>query len=181
MRRLAVDDNDLVLIAWVTNQGQANGASTLRVGNNTQARDSHIFTSITTADGLPSNDVRDVAFAPSGAMWFATLSGVARDDGNGNVDVFRTGDGLPSNTVRQIAIDEVTVGGVVREVAWAATSGGLARIDAAVPSVIAITAADGPPSNDLVAITIDDQHRKYVGAANVNQQQQSTVFRYDGL
>jgi ligand-binding sensor domain-containing protein len=147
----------------------------LQVGDQLQNRDAHVFTTIDQNDGLPSNDVRDVAFAPSGDRWFGTTAGVARDDGTDIVS-FDDGDGLPSDSVRQLAIDSVVIDGAVREVCWVATQAGLGRIDADIGSVVGLRAIDGLPSVDLRSVAVDGQHRKYVGHGTP-----SGAFRYDGL
>ena len=172
VRRLAVDDNDDVLVAWGGNQ---RAASLLQVGDQLQNRDAHVFTTIDQDAGLVSNDVRDVAFAPSGDRWFGTTAGVVRDDGTDIVS-FDDGDGLPSDSVRQLAIDSVVIGGAVREVCWVATQAGLGRIDADIGSVVGLRAIDGLPSVDLRSVAVDGQHRKYVGHGTP-----SGAFRYDGL
>jgi len=172
VRRLAVDDNDDVLVAWGGNQ---RAASLLEVGDQLQNRDAHVFTTIDQDAGLVSNDVRDVAFAPSGDRWFGTSAGVVRDDGT-DFTVFNDGDGLPSNTVRQLAIDVVVIGGAIREVCWVATQAGLGRIDGDIGSVVGLRAIDGLPSVDLRSVAVDSLHRKYVGHATP-----SGAFRYDGL
>jgi hypothetical protein len=59
-----------------------------------------------------NNDVRDVAFAPSGDRWFGISAGVVRDNRTDFTDftVLDEGDGLPANTVRQLAIDSAPGG-----------------------------------------------------------------------
>ena len=68
--------------------------------------------------------------------------------------------------VRDVAIDVVLVNGSNHEIAWGATAGGLARVDALVPSAIGITTADGLPSDNLRTVVIDGGHVKYLGTTN---------------
>ena len=76
---------------------------------------------------------------------------------------FTTGEGLGSNDVRDIAIDVVSITGLDREVAWAATTSGLGRIDASLPSVLNVTAADGLLSNNCRSVFVAADHAKWVG------------------
>jgi ligand-binding sensor domain-containing protein len=63
------------------------------------------FTSWTTADGLPSDDVRDVAVAADGTLWFATAQGVAAFDGTTfTVHNTTTHPGLANNDTYAIAV-----------------------------------------------------------------------------
>ena len=124
-----------------------------------------IFTNLTNADGLVNNDVRAIAVAPSGDVWFATAGGLSQLAAGGGLAFtsYTTANGLPSNAARDVAIDLVTIDALPHEVVWVATAGGLGRIDAAVPSVIAITTTDGLPSNNCFSIDVGAQHVKYVG------------------
>lgn len=76
----------------------------------------------TTEDGLPSDEVRAVAFDGDGLAWIATLGGLARFDGVAfEVHTPGTDPGLPSARFQDVAV----VGG---DIVWAATEGGgLAR------------------------------------------------------
>jgi ligand-binding sensor domain-containing protein len=63
------------------------------------------FTSWTTANGLPSDDVRDVAVAADGTLWFATALGVAAFDGTTfTVHNTTTHPGLANNDTYAIAV-----------------------------------------------------------------------------
>ncbi|NCD18166.1 MAG: hypothetical protein EOL91_12840, partial [Actinobacteria bacterium] len=104
---------------WTGTNGH--GVVVLDIGSGSSTRH-------TTADGLPSGDVRDLATGSSdpkfGAglpVWAATAAGVARWDGT-SWTVFTTAEGLPSNDVHAIA---VTADGVP----WVATAGGPASFD----------------------------------------------------
>ncbi|MCD4747895.1 MAG: hypothetical protein K8R59_00865 [Thermoanaerobaculales bacterium] len=60
------------------------------------------WTSYTTADGLPSNEIRDIAIADSGEVWVATNAGAAVLNGSSWTAVTQT-DGLADNDVTAIA------------------------------------------------------------------------------
>ncbi|MFW6115942.1 MAG: hypothetical protein ACOC7Y_02650 [Chloroflexota bacterium] len=77
----------------------------------------------TTADRLPSNHVTDVAQAPGGSLWFATLGGVSRL-ADGGWTSYAEADGLVDDAVQAIL---VTGEGVV----WAGTTEGVSRFDGA--------------------------------------------------
>ena len=59
---------------------------------------------ITTADGLPANEVNQVVEDRHGYLWFATADGLARHDGSG-FRVWRMEHGLADNDVRSLALD----------------------------------------------------------------------------
>lgn len=59
---------------------------------------------ITTADGLPANEVHQIVEDRHGYLWFATADGLARHDGSG-FRVWRMEDGLADNDVRSLALD----------------------------------------------------------------------------
>lgn len=121
---------------------------------------------------LGVGDVSAVAVAPSGAACFASNDGVAVRDGG--TRRFDQNDGLPDNDVRDVAIDVVTVNGSAHDICWAATAGGLGRIDLALSTVTALTANDGLPTNDCRAIAVLPDHTKVVGT-------NTGVFSYAGL
>lgn len=103
----------------------------------------------TTAAGLPSGDVRDLApgsrdpkLGAGYPVWAATAAGVARWDGAAWT-AWTTTDGLPSNDVRAIAVAN---DGVV----WVATAGGPASFDGT--AWHAYGAADGTPAVDIMDV-----------------------------
>jgi len=99
------------------------------------------ITSYTTADGLPSNNINDVAVAPGNILWAATQQGVARFDGSSfTVHNTTTHPGLADDDIQAIA---VTANGDV----WAGTDFGVSVFDGA--SYTTWTTADGL-SDDLV-------------------------------
>jgi ligand-binding sensor domain-containing protein len=179
VRQLALDPTSgEVWVAWNTDGGTAFGASLVIPGGDFNQRNNQEFIDVRTGDGLPSNNVRDIAVAPSGDVWFATSNGVARLDGD-VVTTFDQGDGLPANDARSIAIDVLQIGGTTHEVAWTAMNGGLGRVDAAVPSAIGITSADlGFGSNDLTSVSVLPDHKKAVGIIDGGN---TGIFLYSGL
>jgi ligand-binding sensor domain-containing protein len=82
-----------------------------------------VFTTWTTAQGLPSNDLRDIAIAADGTIWLATSEGVVAFDGT-NFTVHNTTShpGLAANDVYAIA---ATSTGEV----WAGTDFGVSVFD----------------------------------------------------
>lgn len=65
------------------------------------------WSALTTAHGLPSNDLRDVAVDADGSTWYATASGAAVRRPGGAVTVLSratTGNGLASDDVRAVAV-----------------------------------------------------------------------------
>lgn len=105
----------------------------------------------TTADGLPSDDVRDLTFGSTDPtlgrgypIWAATAAGVGRWDGT-TWTAFTAADGLASDDVLGIAVDR---SGVV----WVATAAGPASFDGA--AWHAYTAADGTPAADVVDVAV---------------------------
>ena len=123
------------------------------------------FTSWTTADGLASDDVRDVALDSDGNIWLATAAGVATFDGSTfTVHNTTTHPGLASNDITAIAV--MSNGDV-----WAGTDFGASRFDGS--NYTTYTTADGlgdnqvknikqAPNGDIWFATINGA-TKYVG------------------
>jgi ligand-binding sensor domain-containing protein len=100
-----------------------------------------VFTTWTTAQGLPSNDLRDIAIAADGTIWLATSEGVVAFDGtNFTVHNTTTHPGLAANDVYAIA---ATSTGEV----WAGTDFGVSVFDGS--SYTTYTSANGL-SDDVV-------------------------------
>lgn len=99
---------------------------------------------ITMAEGLPSNTVRDVVVAPDDSVWVATPTGVARRDG-AVWTVHAMAQGLPSDDVRALAVE---AGGAI----WAATAAGAARFDGATWTTV--TSADGLPDDYVTQVAV---------------------------
>ncbi|MCB0769260.1 MAG: T9SS type A sorting domain-containing protein [Flavobacteriales bacterium] len=93
------------------------------------------FTTWTTDDGLPTNNLRDVAVAADGTIWLATQSGVSAFDGSTfETHTTTSHPGLATNDVMAI---EVTANGDV----WAGTDLGVSVFDGT--SYTTYTTVDG--------------------------------------
>lgn len=120
-------------------------------------RGSGPFTGVGTAQGLPSNDVRDVAVDARGVAWLALPTGVALRRPNGTFAIFNTGNGLASNDVRAVAL-------APDGAAWFATAGGVSVIRED-NTVASFTTANGLPSNDVRAVAVAPDGTVWVGTA----------------
>lgn len=97
------------------------------------------------ADGLGSNNVRDIFVASDGTVWVATARGVSwlQDNQFSTSNVLNAG--LPSNSVRALAED-----GQGR--IWIATDGGVGSFDGS--TWTAFTTAQGLPTNNASSIAV---------------------------
>ncbi len=103
--------------------------------------DAQTFTSWTTADGLPSDDIRDVAVAADGTVWLATSQGVAAFDGTTfTVHNTTTHPGLVNNDLQAIAA--ISTGAI-----WVGTDFGVSVFDGSVYTTY--TTADGLGDNAI--------------------------------
>lgn len=128
------------LALWTGRFAIATGAGVaLRAENGTT-------TLLTTAQGLPSNDIRAASLDADGTWAFATAAGAALYRVNNTVVVINTGSGLPSNDVRDAAFEP---GGGV----WLATAGG-AVLRQAGGGLTVLTTAQGLPSNDVRRVAL---------------------------
>lgn len=129
------------------------------------AHSAQTFTTWTTADGLPANDLRDVAIAPDGAVWIATQLGVARFDG-GTFTVHNTSShpGLANNDVQAIA---VAPNGEV----WAGTDFGVSHFDGT--AYTTYTTADGLGDDEVKCVRVAPNGDVWIGTIN-------GVTRYSG-
>ena len=93
----------------------------------------------TVAQGLANDSVNDILLDSRGFLWFATLDGLSRYDGNSFVN-YTTENGIPDRMVW--AVDEDRDGGL-----WIATSVGLVRMTA--------TATRGPRLFERVSAAAD--------------------------
>ena len=91
---------------------------------------------ITTADGLPSDDIYGLAQDRHGYLWIATADGLARYNGL-DFQVWRREQGLPDSSVRDVLVD-------VENRVWIATEEGLAVLDQARGEVEALDATRIP-------------------------------------
>ena len=103
------------------------------------------WSQFTTAEGLGSNDVRDIIAAANGTVWVATAGGVSRFSNGSFTTTNVANSGLPSNSARAMAED--SQGRI-----WVATDAGAARFDGV--SWTALTTANGLPSNNTTSVTI---------------------------
>lgn len=99
------------------------------------------FTSYHVADGLPSDDIRDVAMAPNGTLWLATGAGVAAYSG-GTFTTYNTA-GYPTLANDDVYAIHVASNGDV----WAGTDFGASRWDGSTWTTI--TTADGLGDNEI--------------------------------
>ncbi len=77
------------------------------------------FETLTTDDGLPSNQIEHLLQGPDGKLWIATLGGLASRDPDGKITSFGVADGLPGKAIFALHLDE---DGTL----WIGTEGGLA-------------------------------------------------------
>jgi len=90
------------------------------------------------ADGLPADEIFDVAVCPNGDVWVATWLGAARMRGE-EVETFGSAQGLPSNFVYGLTYDGAKM--------WFATDRGLARFDD--PGFTVFKGSTGLPGDDV--------------------------------
>ncbi len=99
------------------------------------------FTTWRMAEGLPTDDLRDVAVAPNGTIWLATGAGVVSFNGSTfTTYTAATSPGLVNDDVYAIAV--MSNGDV-----WAGTDFGASRYDGS--SWTAFTTADGLGDNEV--------------------------------
>lgn len=150
---------------WIATDQGASLMTPAPIGQ-TQNENATSFEDFDTDDGLVDENVRGVAIAPSGDVWFATAGGVTVLSAGGSTASFTQNDGLTSEDCFDVAIDVVTLAGSEREVGWVASSDGLQRIETIGPSILTITTADGLVSNQCRSVTILANHEKLVGTTN---------------
>ncbi len=133
---------------WVLRPGAEGG---LWVGTQTGAHffDGAALTTYTSAAGLATDAVNDIAVAPDGTVWFATDAGVSRL-AEGRFTTFPTGDGW----VASLALAE---DGVL----WAGTSQGLFRLEG--EQTAAYTTEDGLGGDFVIALLSRSDGRLWVG------------------
>jgi len=103
------------------------------------------WTTFTTADGLASDTVTAICQAEDGALWFGTMQGVSRYDGEWQT--YTAADGLAHNEVTAILQDHE---GRV----WVGTRGGLSRYDG---TWVTVSLPEGLGTRDVSAIgELDD-------------------------
>jgi len=95
----------------------------------------------TTADGLASDTVTAIYQTQDGTLWFGTMQGVSRY--NGEWETYTTADGLAHNEATAIFQDQ---GGIV----WVGTRGGLSLYDG---QWLILTPSDGLAGRDVSTIS----------------------------
>lgn len=116
------------------------------------------ITTWTTQDGLPSNDLRDVAIGPDGKVWIATSQGVAVFDGN-SFTVHNTSShpGLADNDT--YAVEVVSNG-----TAWVGTDFGLSFFDSGVYQTY--TTANGLGGNEVKDVKVAPNGDVWIATSN---------------
>ncbi len=117
--------------------------------------DDEIIAKYSTANGLPSDDVKMIYEDSSGAIWFGTYGGLARLD-NGEFKTFTTVEGLTSNSVRTIYEDS-------ERTLWIGTyDGGLSRFRDG--KFFNFTMESGLFSNGVFQIFEDDNRNFWISS-----------------
>jgi ligand-binding sensor domain-containing protein len=124
------------------------------------------FVNYTQYNGLPDDNVLDVAVDHNNHLWFATQGGVAFYDRASWV-IYTTADGLPDNFVNCVAI---APNGDV----WAGTDAGLSRFDGA--NWTTYTVADGLLSNLVNHIAIGGDESVWIAVTGGVSSWNDTVF-----
>lgn len=134
----------------------------------TAALSAQTFTTYTTADGLPTDNVRDLAMAPDGALWMATQAGVVRYNGAGfGTHNTTTHPGLASDDVQAIA---VAANGDV----WAGTDFGVSVFDGV--DYVTYTTADGLSDDQVKNIKQAPNGDVWIGTINGATRYSGGVF-----
>lgn len=116
--------------------------------------------------GLAADRVLSIQPARAGGLWLGRYrGGVSRVKGRAVARTYTTADGLGSNNVPMAMED-------ARGTLWAATKGGLSRLDGA--RFTTLTTRDGLPSNNLNALAADDAGALWIATGGAG------VVRYVG-
>ena len=121
------------------------------------------FTNLTTKDGLVDNQIACLHRDSDGNLWFGTLSGLSRFDGQKFVN-FTTEDGLVESRIFAIASD-------AEGIMWVGTGSGLSRFDG--QTFTNFTTQDGLVQNVISAIHCDAHGVLWIGTHN-------GLSRFDG-
>jgi signal transduction histidine kinase/ligand-binding sensor domain-containing protein/CheY-like chemotaxis protein len=113
------------------------------------------FRTLTTANGLPANDITALYESRDGAMWVGTEAGLTRVDG-ATTRLFTQKDGLPDDAVRAIMQD--SAGRL-----WAGTHTGLAQFEDG--HFKALRKPDGAPLGDVTALTAARDGSLWIGTS----------------
>lgn len=126
------------------------------------------FTTWTTAEGLPTNNLRDIAIAANGDLWIATQLGVVRFDGTTfTTHNTSTHPGLANNSIEAIA---VTAAGEV----WAGTDVGVSVFDGT--DYTTYTTADGLGDDQVNNIKQASNGDIWIGTINGATRYSSGTF-----
>ncbi|WP_158549231.1 two-component regulator propeller domain-containing protein [Lysobacter silvisoli] len=109
------------------------------------------------ADGLPSDDIRQALVGGFGTLWVATDAGVARRRGDLTWQSFDSGDGLSSDDCRCLL---QTADGAM----WVGTAAGLSRI-APNGSISTFDSGDGLADDDVRALALDADGALWIATA----------------
>jgi ligand-binding sensor domain-containing protein len=150
--------NDMAALGGQAALALDNGLILLVPSTQTQVR-------FTTMEGLPSNQLRNLAVAADTTLWIATAGGLAHfEPGSNRITSWNVARGLPSNSCNGVAVQRVAQLG--RDIVWVATSAGVARLDPSTNVVTTYTVADGLPSNNVLAVHVLANGTKLFGTAS---------------
>ncbi len=117
-----------------------------------------IWDSLTTADGLASNNISSIAEDSNNNLWFGTMeSGVSKYNGSIWINYNDSLSGLVSDNVTSIAEDDF--GNM-----WFGTDSGVSKFDGI--NWTTYTISNGLVNNTIRAITKDNQNNIWFGTAN---------------
>ena len=114
--------------------------------------------SITIADRLPSNSIRDMAYDAEGYLWIATAEGLAKwSEKEKKVKaIYKIQSGLLDNDIQAIAIDRA-------QHIWVGTTKGLSRVSK--DGVISFNKSNGLLSDDVNCLFIDSDQMLWIGGS----------------
>jgi ligand-binding sensor domain-containing protein/signal transduction histidine kinase len=123
---------------------------------------------ITSADGLPDDDIRSIAAAPDGSVWIGTRRGLAHitlGESKPAVRTLTTKEGLGGNLIGALLM--------TRDGLWAVTSAGLGYI-ANDGRITNFSARDGLPGHLITALAQDNRGTLWVATED------GTISTFDG-
>ncbi len=132
----------------------------------------------TTAEGLPSNDIRSFLSDDQGGLWIGTADGLAHLKKAGSWEVFNTDNSnLPHNSVYALSFD--TQGGL-----WIGTSDGLAHLKADATWEVFNTDNSNLPSDYVRSLLLDEEGGIWIGTtlgglAHLKKDRSWEVFNTD--
>ena len=111
------------------------------------------ITTLSTADGLPDDDIRALFVDPDGVLWIGTNRGLGRFDG-AQLSAYTTADGLVHDSVRSLHGDH-------RGALWIGTEAGLSRMSEG--RFESFTSADGLSHDRILALEEDHRGQLWIG------------------